>query len=206
MPTTWNASDRVNVTLSNGNLTGTGSATTGAVRAVNSDTTNKYYWEITFNVSTNGNTSVGIANPSAVLSTVAPTPTNAVVCYRNAGAIWLNGSSTGISIGALTPPAVVCIAVDIGGNLIWFRIGAAGNWNNNATYNPATAVGGVSFSAIHSAGVAIFPLATYGIAAEQTTANFGPTGFTGAVPAGFTAGFGPAAAASTSQARAMVLA
>jgi hypothetical protein len=191
MPTTFNPADRTNVTLSNGNLTGTGTATTGAVRAIDAVTTGKYYWEVTYNAGSNGNTSVGIANATANTASVASSPANAAVVYRTAGAIWVNGSNVGTSIGAITNGAVVCIAADIDNARIWFRIGAAGNWNNNVANNPATNVGGVAFSSIHSAGAAVYPLATYGISGEQTTANFGATGFTGTVPSGFTSGIGP---------------
>ena len=44
--TTWSTTDRLNVTLSGGNLVVTNSASAGGVRSVDKLLTGKYYWEI----------------------------------------------------------------------------------------------------------------------------------------------------------------
>jgi hypothetical protein len=83
---------------------------------------------------------------------------------------------------------VVCIALDAGARLIWFRVGAAGNWNGSAVNNPATGVGGVAITNL-GVGIQIYPSVCFGVIGDQITANFGDSAFTGAVPAGFTSGF-----------------
>jgi hypothetical protein len=182
--TTWNPSDKSSgITLSGGNLTATGSGA-GGVRSIFSVTTGKWYWEVAF-ISGAG-PGIGAANTTAALATVWTTPTNAAVAYN--GAIKVNNVlvsggvtiNTGLTIG---------VALDVGGGLIWFRSGAAGNWNGSGTANPATGAGGANIAVL---GTPLFALAaTNGTA--QETANFGTSGFVGAVPSGFTGVFGPAA-------------
>ena len=196
--TTWNPADKTAaVTLSNSNLTATSSGTNQAGRTVDKQTTGKFYWEITCATFTSGNSSLGIANSAAVLSSVAPTPTNACLVYHS-GAIWLNNVNTGLTLGALTSGNVIGIALDLANQAIWFRLGAAGNWNGNASSNPASNTGGVNFSSIGGGGAApIYPCYAFGASAEQFTANFGDTAFVGAVPSGFTSGFPAGASVPT---------
>ncbi len=79
------------------------------------------------------------------------------------------------------------MAFDIASHLIWFRVNG-GNWNNNASYDPATATGGISFTSLGTtyACIDVIDNVTTGI----VTTNFGAAAFTYGVPSGFTAGFG----------------
>jgi hypothetical protein len=97
----------------------------------------------------------------------------------------VGGSS--ITFGTITSGTVICIAIDVPNKLMWWRLGAAGNWNNVSGRNPATGVGGAGIPNISTA----FPSISFG-GADTIIANFGGSAFTGAVPSGFTAGF-PAA-------------
>ena len=106
----------------------------------------------------------------------------------HSGAIFLDGATTGSTIGTITSGTVVGIAVDCDQRLIWFRSGAAGNWNGSAGANPATGVGGILVTA-QGRGIPIYPTAWLIGGSEQTTANFGDTAFVGAVPSGYTSGF-----------------
>jgi hypothetical protein len=99
-------------------------------------------------------------------------------------------------LGAITAGQVLCIAADLTSRLIWYRIGAAGNWNANATRNPATGVGGVVILNLGN-GIPVFPAANVNALNDQITANFGDTAFVGAVPSGFTSGFTAGASVST---------
>jgi hypothetical protein len=203
-PTTWNPSDQVRITLSGGNLIATLNGTTGnGVRSVSSVTSGKYYFEGTMTTWGDSQTAIGIANSTAALASVASTTSNASILLRS-GAIWVNGSNSGSSLGARTTGDVICIALDLISGLIWFRVGAAGNWNGSGTASPATGAGGISISAIVSTG--IFALyAGNSTAADAVTANFGATSFVGTPPSGYLAGFGTTATGTTVQSTSTVL-
>lgn len=200
--TTWNPSDRTNVTLSGGNLTATGvTSGNGGVRSLNGFSSLKYYWEYTCTTWAGLTMTLGVANSSASLS--ADT-TNAAAIYAGNGFIYVNNAQQ-FSPGSFSPANgdTICVALDLTGNLIWFRKGAAGNWNGTLNGTPATATGGLSISAITA--TAIYALMAHNAQATVITANFGDSAFVGAVPSGFNAGLGTPAAGGT-QARVMVIA
>ena len=205
MPTTWNPADLAGITLSNGNLTATSNTGGGAgVRAAAGLSSGKYYFEIT---STTASLAyLGLALASASLTTGS---TAGGVGVNMPGAIYVNGSAIGSSIPGRSAGAILCIAVDLSNTLIWFRTGAAGSWNalSGTANDPATGTGGVNYrtaGGILPAG-ALYPWFSSAFTNGQVmTANFGASGFSGVVPAGFTAGFGPVAASA--QARVMVMA
>ena len=199
----WNTGDRTNVTLTNVNLTATGTGA-GGVRSTLSTTTGKYYWEVTTGTFASGNSGLGAANASATLSTMGAAPTNAAVIYGT-GNVYVNNSLAGTGVGAInTPGTVVCIALDLALLLIWFRKGAGGAWS--AGGNPATGASGYSVSSIFTASAA-FGAVALGASGEAVTANFGDSAFAGVVPANFTSGFlGGDGGGASSQARALVLA
>jgi hypothetical protein len=195
MPTTWSATDKTNVTVSGGNLIATGTGV-GAVRGADFVYGGKYYWEVTIGTIVSGSTGAGLASISAALGTVANTPLLAVVLYKS-GLLYVNSVSQGTMTAALVAGNVVCIAYDATQALIWFRIGAAGNWNNNAAFAPG-GTGGVSVTPAGIGNIyASYPLFACGASADAATANFGATGFTGAVPSGYTSGFPSGTAAIT---------
>lgn len=191
--TTWNASDKTaGVTLSGGNLVLTcATSASQFVRSVDKQITGKFYWECTF-TTVAGTLACGVANASATLSSVAPTTAASanVALVNNSGQVFVNGVQASPTIGSITSGAVVCIAMDFDAQRIWFRNGAAGNWNGSAANNPATGVGGV---ATPIAGVVVTAYAIGGGVNANTTgsitANFGGSAFSGAVPSGFTSGF-----------------
>jgi hypothetical protein len=150
---TWNPEDLVNVTLSLGNLRATGTGAAAGVRANSSKTAGKYYFEISF-TTIGSNPSIGLARSSASLTGVSGV--NIVSVLRFTGNITVNGVASGTSIGIISGGAVVCVAVNLTTDLIWFRPTPAGNWNGSALANPATGIGGVDISSI-SAG-ALYPI------------------------------------------------
>lgn len=188
---TWNPADRLNITLSGGNLTAAcSSASPGSgVRSVTGYTTGKYYWEATMTGWIGTACGPGVALSSATYS-IGLTATGSAGLTKAGGgtngAIYVNGSAVGINMGFRSSGEIVGIAVDIGAQLIWFRIAPSGNWNNSGTANPATGTGGISISSIAGTLHAAFlPSNT----SDICTANFGATSFSGAVPSGFTAGW-----------------
>ena len=188
--TTWSTTDKSsNVTLSNGNLTATwtASANTG-VRSASGVLTGKYYFELTTGAM--ANTGEGVATAATAFSSAIPAG-SATIVY--AGTIYINGTSSGVSLGTVSGSTTIGIALDLTNQMIWFRKAPSGNWNNNASYNPATSTGGLSISSITSSGtLALFPVSISTSGTSNTLANFGATGFSGAVPSGFTSGL-PAA-------------
>lgn len=192
---TWNPADKSAATvLSSGNLVAT-TPTNAGVRSTVSETTGKFYWEITYTTVNTNSLTTGVGLVTGDLAFGSATG----FCWvgRSTGGISVGAAASGSSLGAaVAPSSVVGIAVDFGAKLIWFRIAPAGNWNGSGTANPATAAGGVDISAISTG--ALFAFMT-GASSDAVTANFGATAFTGTVPSGFTAGL-PAAAAPTRKA------
>jgi hypothetical protein len=170
---TWNPNDKsAAVTLSNGNLTATSSSTNTGVRATYGFSTGKIYYEI---LPTSLAGYAGFARDTTVFTgTIA-----AVMIATSSGWIQVNGSSV-LNIGGISS---IGIAIDLTANLIWFRSLPAGNWNGNATYNPATGTGGVNISAI--VGGPLYPALSVLQNGDNLTANFGASAFSGSMPTGF---------------------
>jgi hypothetical protein len=173
------------ITLSSSNLVAVAGASNSAVLAGDFFQSGLYYFEVTPLNAVFGSCTVGIAPPGGTnvfLAGVAP----------NGGNIYATGS-VGVAIGTVPAGTPVCIAVNLNTGLIWFRNGAAGNWNNNASANPATGVGGVI---LPSTGGFVAPWVEFS-SGDQVSLNAGDGNFVGAVPAGFTAGW-PKSSAATS--------
>lgn len=196
--TAWNPSDKnTGVTLSNSNLTATNNnnVQVQGVRAVDGQLTGKFYWECTYNTTANVTDAVGVCRGSTALNTQMNSSSGtgassgyvAVAPYTS-GQIYYNGTTFG-QIGSIVAGSVVGIALDLTNHLIWFRLGAAGNWNGSGTANPATGVGGISIPDISVGVFPAYPLAQVASTGDAITANFGGSVFTGTVPSGFTSGF-----------------
>lgn len=187
--TTWNPADKdATISLSGGNLTATctGGGFAGA-RAIDKQITGKHYWECTITTWTSSSSAIGIASINwARSSSLSATPPGTCALNR-AGTITSEGATAGINFGTIANGTVVCMAVDASARLMWYRLGAAGNWNNSATANPATGAGGVAITM--GLGIALYPALTLVTLSDAITANFGDSAFTGSVPSGFAAGF-----------------
>jgi hypothetical protein len=196
--TTLNPGDKEpHISLSGGNLTATGTAGwTGSVRAVDGQSSGKYYWECTLNGAA-VQSGVGVSINALPIATVFGGTGTGQAGLAQSGVVFVDGSSFGLTIGGVggstlsfgTIPSgtVICAAIDVPNKLMWWRLGAAGNWNNNSSRNPATGAGGVSIPNIPTA----YPSISFG-GADTVIANFGASTFIGAVPSGFTAGWGTA--------------
>jgi hypothetical protein len=198
--TTWNPSDKgVNTTLTGGNLVATAAAGgNGWVRAVDRQVTGKFYWEITATTFAGTASATGIASATSNISGGFANPNTGQCGINRNGAVFVDGTSQGLAFGTITAGTVICIAVDLTARLIWFRLGAAGNWNTSASANPATGVGGVAVNSL-GVGIPAYPATYLFPASDATTANFGDAAFAGTVPAGFTAGFTSAASPPTNE-------
>lgn len=171
------------ITLTGGNLIATSSSGTGSAASADFLRSGKIYFEFTYNVRANANTLAGLAISGATYSTTAA---NIVGVFATTGNIWMSGAATGRTLGALVNGDVIGVAVDLDTGCIWFRKGAAGNWNGVAAVRPDYVATGIALSdnlRICS------PYAQFGATSEQITLNAGATAFTGAVPAGYTSGW-----------------
>lgn len=181
IPTIWNVADKnVNITLSLGNLRATSAGDGYGVRSISSASSGKFYFETTIGVT--NTIHVGIANSSTPLS---GTTYASSVRVSNSGTIYVNATTTGISLGSIS--SLICVAIDLDNRSIWFRNGAAGNWNGSSSNNPATNTGGVAIPVGTT-----YPMFAYAVCSTSdiVVANFGASTFTGTVPGGFLSGFG----------------
>lgn len=160
----------------------------------------KYYYEVTLEslgvVANEPNLQAGFCDTSYVqftneLGDNAHSVGIFVIPTLNQYSINFANSATAFAAGTPTIGQVIGVALDIGNAAIWARLGA-GNWNNNASANPATNVGGINLSSWLATGnpVNIFPCAqlqpSSGTATASTlTFNFGATAFANAPPSGF---------------------
>lgn len=173
------------MTLTNGGLTAKAtSSTADYARSEDTKDSGKFYLEFKFDSSAGlGTTAVGLAPVSRVYS--GATPQLGLVVGGN-GSVYANSAAiTAAALGAVATNDVICCAVDFGLRAVWFRKGAAGNWNNSATANPATGAGGLFWSTM----AFLAPYVQFGNTTDQVTLNSGDTAFTGTVPTGFTSGW-----------------
>jgi hypothetical protein len=190
---TWDAATATAATLAGGNLAATNTGTTSmdqGVKVANAagKTTGKYYFEGACTTKINGAClGFGIGTFASTYTFMGERATTGNVCYildGYCGTMW----TYPFTIGAVAQGEAICIAADITNRRIWFRRGAAGNWNASATANPATNTEGQ----VIPAGTMV-PFATFGglngVANNVITGNFGASGFAGAVPSGFTSGW-----------------
>jgi len=200
----FNPSDKTSaVVLTNGNLTADVSqGSNQGVRSIGSVATGKFYFEVVLNtiVSAQGQC-LGIATATASLPglTIGGTPGAGAaimhinVAYSllrvfiNAGAGYFDFSETASN------GDVICVAVDLVNQRIWFRRNA-GNWNANATNNPATNVGGADISFL--SGAAAFAVAGGNWSSGGMVMTLAASNFVYPIPSGFGA-FGGTISATT---------
>jgi hypothetical protein len=178
-------------TLSNGNLTLTGSGGNGIARSIASHASGsgKYYFEVTMGTCTNAG--VGFVNNAEVLTAgwIGDSP--------NTAANLTAGGWSGDTSGTITGPALVSahvygLAIDLSSatKAVWILdiTGGTGQWNANATANPATGVNGNVLTVAGLIFVSNQPIYAGGScnsAANTMTFNFGATAYAGTPPSGF---------------------
>jgi len=197
LPTTvaWDPATVTAVTLSGGNLVATNTGTTSAdqgakVASAGGKSSGKYYFEATFTLKNNvgANGGLGISTFASTYTGMGNNATTGSMLFWQSGNAYTNGSPAGVTITALIQGQVMCLAVDLDNRKIWFRNGAAGNWNQSGTANPATNTGGITIPSGTMVPIVVFG-SSGGVAGNVITANFGATTFTGTAPSGFTSGW-----------------
>lgn len=196
MATTFNPADHdAAFVLSGGNLSADDTTSlTGYVngRATDFKSSGKWYFEITVNANnatfgSNGAVAAGVGNNAAALTGAPGSDPGAACYYPWTGLTFIHGG-TGTIQSDTTAGHVMQIAVDLTGNLIWWKINVS-TWNNSGPADPATGVGGLSIAAITGPFTPFAGLLQTG----SITANFGASAFAFTPPAGFSAWGGVAA-------------
>lgn len=190
---TWDPANHYsNITLSGSNLTATSGFTGGLewVFATNSTSSGLKYCEFLLSsVTAPNHYVVGISNSSAPGAYFGIDLNSTAINAGSGGAI-LNNSSIGTSTTS-SMGDTLCMAVDFGHQLIWYRTisgGTPGNWNNNVSGDPtnSSSGGGFSFAGINSGPYfVVADLDSYSGNTTGITANFGATSFLGAMPSGY---------------------
>jgi hypothetical protein len=181
------ANTAAQIVLSNGNLTATinnQGASYFNTRSIASHATGKFYWELTIvAIEASGQTDLGFGNASA--GVLGFDSNDSAGGFDNGTALAINSAfGATITSAGWTVTNVVSIAIDLGGQLVWYRVNS-GNWNNSGAANPATGTGGVSFSAITGPYYAAISIKSDAAGNTQITANFGATSYATSAPAGF---------------------
>jgi hypothetical protein len=191
---TWSTTDKsANLTLTGANLIATSAGPNATVKGKDPKRTGKYYIEYTSTTTQGATSRFGFATAASPHST--STPASSIGPQSSSGAILIfdvfgTQSSFGTIGAAVTTGTLLCVALDLDNQLCWYRVGAGGNWNNNAANNPATGVGGAPVVTTgFGKGIDVYPYAFLVASPNSVTANFGGSAFTGAVPAGFTSGW-----------------
>lgn len=180
----WNPADLNNVNLTNNNLRATVPSGTGGARGMAPKSAGKHYWEYVYTTLTTNSIAVGVSLAAGSLTSPG---VGVAYLQRSTGNIVVNGTGSGSTLGLIPTSAVIGVALDIDAKLIWFRVAPSGNWNGNASADPATGIGGVNIASIATGP--LYPFMT-GQALDAITANFGASGFTGPLPAnGFYSGW-----------------
>ncbi len=183
--TTWDPSNiSSGIALTGGNLIATKTGSSSAhTRATISQSVGKYYMEC----ATSGTISVtdawglGLQNASEAFTNFLGQTSNSLAFFDR-GHVYINNSIVATYGTFPTGVNVISMAVNLDASprLAWFRVGA-GNWNNNASADPATNTLGLDISAVTGA---LYPGNELDISIAGT-ANFGASAYANSVPSGY---------------------
>lgn len=183
--TTWDGAHESNITLSNGNLTATTTATStiAGVRATTSKSTGKWYFEVTTNIpgGVGSNYSVGVGSSAWTVTNQPGIFDSVSAGYRATGTLLANSTGTALSASGYFLGQVIGVAVDVPNHLIYWSLN--GTFQNSAV--PSSGAGGVDYITTNP----VFPILYIPSQGSATagTLNTGATAFTTAPPSGFTA-------------------
>lgn len=179
----WSTTDKsANVTLSaflgTANQVATfTSATQGAVRCDTSTAVKTY---VEFWLSAGSNWHVGFANATLPLGTLLGTTNDGVDANATQNTRINNGNIGQWGLAYLG--CCVGWAFDPVGKLIWVSLNG-GNWNNSATANPSTGVGGISVATINAGPY--FPTFSAASSGAAVVGRFGTGDMAYPIPTGF---------------------
>lgn len=172
----------INLTGNNLIATQSTAASFESVLATNGHSTGKYFCSFVCNVLVGVSTGVGIANAAASMATYFGFDTNGADCFANTQT-FINNANVGTCSNFIALD-VVDLATDLTNGFIWTRRNG-GNWNGNASADPANnTIGAVSLAAMVGGGP-FFPGVTVFTNTDSFTANFGASAYSFAAPSGF---------------------
>jgi hypothetical protein len=171
------------VTLSNGNLTAeqTGAGGANNTLATAHHASGKYYYEFTVNASLD-NTQIGIANAATARSEYLGEISGHSIGNYAAGGSWLGAGGT-TSAPFLINGQSYGVAIDLDNKKAWSKlVSMAGDWNRDASADPATGVNGATFASISGE---VYPAISLNDPGDKVTFNFGSLAYLGTPPSGF---------------------
>lgn len=148
-------------------------AANGGARGTRARSGGKHYFEVTVSDVNGGQAGIADTAPGGAL--VGTLAAGWGYSYGN-GRIRNNATDALTGLDTFTA-GVVCVAVDLDNDLIWFRK-SGGNWNGNASYSPG-GTGGLAISA-----GSYYPACATSNAGTHTL-NTGQAPFVGGLPSGF---------------------
>ncbi len=183
---TWDGTN-TGVTLSNGNLTatGTGSGAAMGARSTALRSSGKFYWEVALTVGASppSDCAIGIAQSVATYAQLIGLSnlTKTAAVYTAGGDIYAGGGfQDTFSGGTWTTGVIACFAVDIAANKFWVRKNS-GTWNASFAGDPAAGTGAITIQSASWAPIV-------GMQTPRTdvlAANFGGTSYSFTPPSGF---------------------
>jgi hypothetical protein len=175
-PLVWSPGNTTaSLVLTNSNRTAAWAATgfgAAGTRAYTGKSTGKWAWEVVADLSTTDSLGVGVSNAgfddSIKNSTYTITGSPNALGWAGT-AIKYNGTSLA-TMPAIATGDVIQQAMDLDADLYWARK-VGGLWNNSATADPVTGVGGLSMAGLGTGP--IYPAATlYNSANAKVTSRF----------------------------------
>lgn len=180
----------VQATLSNGNFTITQSTTNQGAggNSLSFVTSGKVYFEFTVTASlASGSHIIGaITSAASSFGAAMNGGVNCIMLTVSTGGstLYSNGSATAVGVGPVAVGDVIGFALDLGARKGWVRKNN-GNWDNNATHNPATGANGSTLYATVGYAPSMYFGASSGVG-SRFDLNSGQSAFANAAPAGFT--------------------
>lgn len=179
------------VVLTNGNLTVTCTtppSITGAKgKVADALSSGKYYFEFVWDApgGAGSDAGVGIGTPASSYTNLGNSATVGAIVYSSSS-VYCNGTNEGGLGGVIGTGSTIGVAVDFDAGRIWLRKGT-GLWNNSATADPATGVGGFAIPTATS----YVPVVTSSAAgsSNKATLNAGDTPFNSTPPSGYNGGW-----------------
>ena len=178
MAVTWNPSDKnANISLSNGNLTYTATATSWkSVRATDFKSSGKWYWEITIDVAASNHHIFGAGTADADINSYVGSNVYGYGYNGYDGKKFYNGGSVAYgSVYGLND--VISVALDLDNGKIW--------WAKNGVWQASGDPAAGTNEAFSGLSGSFYPMGSPYTNTNAATANFGGTAFSYSMPSGF---------------------
>lgn len=181
------ATATTNMSLTNGDLTGEqsyGSSSTESVNGLYAASSGQLYFELYQDIAGGAaSTHVGLINSSADITGshwIGETADS--FGWFGDGRVYINSSNIANVNNWFNDGDLLQIAVDLDTMEAWLKRNS-GNWNNDASADPATNTNGIDISSLNSGPY--YPAIRFYESGQKMTANFGATSYSGTKPSGY---------------------